>query len=69
MTATKVQVIVWNPRMNAYVLHAVTGDCDCKVLLSPKQLDMLMASIREAKASMAVEQQRLNAGTDPPFFD
>ena len=69
MTATNVRAIVWNQRMNVYVLEARTGDFEGRVLLSPAQLDMLAASIRDAKASMALEQRRLNAGSDPPFFD
>ena len=68
MTATNVRVIVWNPRMNVYVLEARTGDFEGRVLLSPAQLDMLAASIRDAKASMSLEQRRLNDGADPPLF-
>ena len=60
MTATNVRAIVWNPRMNVYVLEARTGDFEGRVLLSPAQLDMLAASIRDAKASMSLEQRRLN---------
>lgn len=68
MTATNVRTIVWNPRMNVYVLEARTGDFEGRVLLSPAQLDMLAASIRDAKASMSLEQRRLSDGADPPLF-
>lgn len=68
MTATNVRTIVWNPRMSVYVLEARTGDFEGRVLLSPAQLDMLAASIRDAKASMSLEQRRLNDGADPPLF-
>ena len=66
MTATNVRTIVWSPRMNVY--EARTGDFEGRVLLSPAQLDMLAASIRDAKASMSLEQRRLNDGADPPLF-
>ncbi len=68
MTATNVRAIVWNPRMNVYVLEARTGDFEGRVLLSPAQLDMLAASIRDAKASMSLKQRRLNDGADPPSW-
>ncbi len=68
MTATKVQCINWNPRMKLYVLETRTGDFEGRVLLSPAQLDMLAASIRDAKASMALEWRRLNDVADTPSY-
>lgn len=68
MTATRVECIVWNPRMKLYVLETRTGDFEGRVLLTPDQLDMLAASIRDAKASMAIHQRRLNDVADTPSY-
>lgn len=68
MTATNVRCIVWNPRMKLYVLETRTGGFEGRLLLSPAQLDMLAASIRDAKASMALEWRRLNEVADTPSY-